>query len=332
MNAATPAHAQLIEDIDISEPVAAGDEHFARDLIAGLSCAQKQVPSRYFYDGQGSDLFEQITRLPEYYPTRAEIEILRANAGAMAGDFEAGAALIEFGSGSSRKTEILLEAFTDLTAYVPIDVSADALQDAQARLGRRFPRLRVVPIQGDFTTMETWPGLTHLHKRIGFFPGSTIGNFTAAQAKSLLQRLARLLGPGSRLIIGVDLVKDRDVLLRAYDDASGVTARFNLNVLAHANRRFGAVVDLDSFEHRALYNEAEQRIEMHLVSKASQTVMLLGRAFHLAAKETIRTELSHKYTLTRFGRLATEAGWQPTRAWQDRAGLFSVHELIARVD
>lgn len=315
------------ENAETRETFSADDDRFAQDLIAGLSREVKRVPSRYFYDARGSDLFEQITQLPEYYPTRTEIGILENNARDIAHHVGAQAVLVEFGSGSSRKTEILLETIADLRAYVSIDVSMEALKNARARLGRRFPALHLIPLPADFTTIEGLPKLPANCTTIGFFPGSTIGNFELQEAKELLDRFGRLLGPASRLIVGVDLEKDLNVLLRAYNDAAGVTAQFNLNLLAHANRRFGDVFDLDAFEHRAIYNAEKSRIEMHLVSKRAHSVSVFGRTFHFANGETLRTELSHKYTLERFARLAAGAGWRCERVWLDEEKLFSVQAL-----
>lgn len=316
------AHGQFTRNADET-----ADARFAHDLIFGLSLRQKQLPSNYFYDSQGSQLFEQITRLPEYYPTRTEIAILEKNAQDIVRHVAPKAMMVEFGSGSSRKTEILLDAIPELAAYVPIDVSLDALEDARARLARRFPSLPVKPLQGDFTTLTSLPGLVDEPPRIGFFPGSTIGNFAPEQATALLARFGWILGRESRLIIGVDLVKDRDVLLRAYDDAAGVTAAFNLNLLAHANRRFGDIFDLNAFTHRATYNERESRIEMYLVSKTAQEITLFGHTIRFGEGETLRTELSHKYTLEHFAQLAANAGWHRERVWLDDEKRFSVQAL-----
>lgn len=327
MSRAGAVRRAFVDVVELLDALDEADQRFARDLMTGLSCAQKEVPSRYFYDRQGSELFEQITGLPEYYPTRAEMEILKDNCADIARGIGKRTLLVEFGSGSSRKTEILLAALGDVAAYVPIDVSSDALQEACARLRRRFVDLDVVPVVGDFTTMDVLQPLGVEGTRTGFFPGSTIGNFSPDDARALLARLGRLLGRGSKLVVGADLVKDREVLVRAYDDAAGVTARFNLNLLAHANRRFGEIFDLDAFGHRAVYNEEKSRIEMHLVSKRAQSVTMFGHTFHFAKGETVRTELSHKYTVASFQRLAAEAGWHWNRAWFDKARLFSVHEL-----
>lgn len=305
-----------------------GDMGFASAVLEGLASPQKHLPCAYFYDARGSRLFEDITRLPEYYPTRTELKILEANVDAMAAGLRPGSVLIEYGSGSSRKTEVLL-ARLDLAAYVPIDVSASALFEAKDRLAKKYPKLRVAPIVGDFRARLSLPDDLAGRPRVGFFPGSTIGNFAPEDAARLLRDMAESLGSGARLIIGVDLRKDPRRLIPAYDDAAGVTAAFNKNLLVRANRELGADFDLDRFAHRAVFNESESRIEMHLVSEADQIVSLLGRDFAFRAGETIHTENSHKYTPQSFHALAGRAGWRPAHVWTDADGLFSVHELVA---
>jgi len=301
---------------------------FADAVIHGLSQRRKSLPSRYFYDAEGSRLFEAITRLPEYYLTRTETAILAAHASDIAQGVPAGSVLIEFGSGSSRKTEILLDAMADLAAYVPVDVSADALAAAQQRLASRFPDLDVRPVEADFSHPVAVPRDLSGRPRLGFFPGSTIGNLETHEAQRLLAALRSTLAPGGRLILGVDLVKDEDTLLRAYNDAAGVTAAFNLNLLGRINRTFGPVFDLSAFAHEAIYNVREARIEMHLVSRRPQVVRLMGETFRFAAGETIHTENSHKYTFAGVRELARKAGWRPGRTWTDDARLFSVYELL----
>lgn len=300
---------------------------FARALVSGLSQPRKAIPSRFFYDERGSELFEQITRLPEYYLTRAETAILRAHAGDIAARIPADAAMIEFGSGSSLKTELLLDRLPFVTAYVPIDISPTALAAAEARLATRRPHLRVVSLLGDFTETITLPSELEDVAKVGFFPGSTIGNFSPEEARLLLGKMADALGRGGRLIIGVDLKKDRDVLLRAYDDPAGVTAAFNLNLLERANRELKTRFDVRAFAHRATYDEASGRIEMHLESRTSQRVSALGRAFEFGAGELVHTENSHKYTVAEFQSLAARAGWRAEQVWFDPDRLFSVHAL-----
>ena len=302
---------------------------FADAALRGLGAAQKTLPCQYFYDARGSHLFEQITEVPEYYPTRTEIGILSDCVEEIVAATPAGSVLIEFGSGSSRKTEILLGAFDKLAAYVPIDVSASALAGASLRLAARFPSLHVHPVVGDFCAALGLPEELSGRPRIGFFPGSTIGNFQPAEAIGLLGRMGEMLGSGARLIIGVDLRKDLSALLPAYNDAAGVTAAFNKNLLVRANRELGADFDVDAFAHEAVFNAAESRIEMHLVSQQAQIVSLLGKSFAFRPGETIHTENSHKYTIEAFRTLARAAHWSAHRVWTDANRLFSVHELVA---
>ena len=301
---------------------------FADAAILGLSQPQKTLPCEYFYDERGSVLFEQITTLPEYYPTRTEIGILQGCVREIVAGTPNGSVLIEFGSGSSRKTEILLAALDKLAAYVPVDVSSSALEDAQRRLAERFPSLRVHPIVGDFRDALKLPDDIAERPRLGFFPGSTIGNFQPEAAVDLLARMAEILGPRGRLIIGADLRKESAILVPAYDDAAGVTAAFNKNLLVRANRELGADFDLDSFAHEAVFNNAKSRVEMHLVSRRAQAVTLLGRRFMFRPGETIHTENSHKYSPADFDALAERAGWRPSRTWTDAGELFSVREIV----
>jgi dimethylhistidine N-methyltransferase len=300
---------------------------FASDVIAGLSAPHKHLPCKYFYDARGSELFEEITRLEEYYPTRVETAILREHARSMAAPAGPGAVLVEFGSGSSRKTELLLGALDRPRAYVPIDVSESALRGAKQRLAECMPALDVIPALGDFCNGVTLPADLLSRQLTGFFPGSTIGNFDPPAAVTLLQHFARLLGSGARCIIGVDLEKNVQRLIGAYNDAKGVTAEFNLNILARINRELGGDFDLARFRHVAIYDQQRRRIEMHLVSRAPHMVNVLGRVFHFEAGETIHTENSYKYSVDRFRGMAREAGWEPTQVWLDRGNDFSVHEL-----
>jgi dimethylhistidine N-methyltransferase len=301
---------------------------FERDIIDGLSRRQKSIPSRYFYDDTGSELFEKITELPEYYPTRVETSILLRHAAEMTDGIADDGILIELGSGSSRKTEILLDAAPRLAAYVAIDVSAAALADAALRIRARYPTLEVRPVQSDFMQSIPVPRDLARHRKLGFFPGSTIGNFEDDQAVKFLCDLSHAFSDGDRLIIGADLIKDEDVLLRAYDDTAGVTAAFNLNLLARINRTYGPIFDLNTFRHRAVFNRQRSRIEMHLVSTEKQVVRFRGHIFRFDRGETIHTESSHKYTLESFRKLADRAGWHPRSTWTDDEALFSVHELV----
>jgi len=298
---------------------------FAADVIAGLSVKPKRLPPKYFYDAAGSALFERITRLPEYYPTRSELELLGRYAPAIAAQFPPGSAMIEFGSGSSRKARILLGAAASVAAYIPVDISGEYLQQDVAQVRRDFPHLATYPVVADFTTLTKLPAEIAALPRVGFFPGSTIGNFEPHEAAAFLRHAGRMLGAGSVFVVGVDLVKATEVLYRAYNDAEGVTAKFNLNVLGRINRELGADFDLAAFEHHAFYNAERNRIEMHLASTRRQKVRLCGATIEFRAGETIHTENSYKYTIDSFQALAHGSGWSPLAAWTD--GLFAVHAL-----
>jgi len=313
----------------LPDALAPSDLDFAASVIEGLSSARKSLPCRFFYDARGSELFEEITRLPEYYPTRAETSILEAHGAEMARSVPEGAVLVEFGSGSSRKTEILLRNLQALVAYVPVDVSPSALQNAKQRLGARFPALMVRPLLGDFARPVTFPEDLAKHHKLGFFPGSTIGNFAPADARRLLGAMRDMLATEGRLIVGVDLKKDARALIRAYNDAQGVTAAFNLNLLARINRELEGTFDLASFRHEAIYDPREGRVEMHLVSMKDQAARIKDLWFRFHADETIHTENSYKYSVGQFQDLARAAGWRSGRVWLDRGNLFSVHELIS---
>jgi len=300
---------------------------FVQAVLAGLQGVPKSIPSRFFYDAKGSDLFEQITELEEYYPTNAEIALLRDHAADIAALAGPHVSLVEFGSGSSRKTDRLIEALPALASYVPIDISDAALAGAVSRLRGRFPWLRVMPLHGDFNARLELPKPVRPQKKLGFFPGSTIGNFTRDEARDFLKSCRGLLGASAAFVIGVDLKKDLDLLLPAYNDRLGVTAAFNLNLLARVNRELGGTFDPSRFAHDAIYNEADGRIEMHLRSLAAQEVQVLDEVFAFAEDETIHTENSHKYTVAEFQALARSAGWEPREVWTGKAGLFSLHYL-----
>ena len=296
---------------------------FAVDVIAGLTAKPKRLPSKYFYDLAGSALFERITQLPEYYPTRCELALLHENAPAIASLFPPTCALIEFGAGSSKKARILLGAAATVEAYVPLDISGDFLKQDAAQLRRDFPRLAVHPVVADFTQGFEVPSAIARLPRVGFFPGSTIGNFELHEAAKFMRHAGQALGEGAVLVIGVDLIKDAAVLCPAYNDAEGVTAKFNLNLLARINRELGANFDLAAFEHHACYNRTQNRIEMHLASLKRQKVRVNGKAINFRLGETIHTENSYKYTIEGFKALAYGAGWSPLSVWSD--GLFSLH-------
>lgn len=298
---------------------------FAADVIAGLTATPKQLPPKYFYDSIGSALFDRITHVPEYYPTRRELALLEEHAAAMASLFPAGCVLVELGSGSSKKARILLSAAASVEAYVPVDISGDSLEPDAAELRHDFPALAVYPLVADFTSAFDLPARIAALPRVGFFPGSTIGNFEPCEAARFLRHVGRLLGAGAVFLVGVDLVKDVELLHRAYNDADGVTAQFNLNLLARINRELGANFDLAAFEHRAFYNGERNRIEMHLASSKRQKVNVNGATIEFRAGETIHTENSYKYTIDSFQALAHTSGWSALDVWSD--GLFSVHAL-----
>ena len=313
-------------------PPAASDAErgFAADVLDGLQADAKQLPPKYFYDQRGSELFERITTLPEYYPTRTEIGILESNAAALAKLIPADAAVVEFGAGSAAKTRILLDAAPQVSAYVPVDISGEFLAGTAARLQQDRPDLRVLPVEADFTIPFALPGALGTRPRVGFFPGSTIGNFEPHEANTLLRHAAKMLGPGALFIVGVDLVKDPEVLSAAYDDSAGVTAAFNLNLLARINRELGGDFKLDNFRHCAFYNQDKRRIEMHLVSLARQKVRVSGKAIDFRRGETIHTENSYKYTVELFLSHASGAGWANVATWLDERNYFSVIALRAR--
>jgi dimethylhistidine N-methyltransferase len=300
---------------------------FAADVIGDLSQHPKRLSPKYFYDATGSELFEQITRLPEYYPTRTELSILRDRGQAISAIVPKGAALVEFGAGATTKVRLLLSECA-FDAYVPVDISGDFLKAQADVLSEDFPRLDVYPVAADFTTPFALPDPVVAMPKVGFFPGSTLGNFEPHEACAFLRSARDILGQGSQMVIGVDLEKDERVLYEAYNDKAGVTARFNLNVLHRINRELGGNFDLSAFTHRAVYNRERHRIEMHLISRRAQTVRVLGRSFTFRAGETIHTENSYKYSLERFTALARGSGWTPRESWTDSAGMFSVHALV----
>jgi dimethylhistidine N-methyltransferase len=316
---------RVVQPAFVTAGSSAPADPFAADVIAGLTAKPKRLLPKYFYDAAGSALFDRITGLPEYYPTRCELAVLQNNAPAIASLFPPGCALIEFGAGSSRKARILLGAAATVEAYVPVDISGDFLQQDTAQLRRDFPRLRVQPVVADFTEKLDLPSGIVVLPRVGFFPGSTIGNFEPHEACNFMRHAADMLGTGAVLVIGVDLVKDATILYRAYNDADGVTAKFNLNLLTRINRELGADFDLSSFEHHAFYNSEQSRIEMHLASKRRQKVRVSGATIDFRAGETIHTENSYKYTVESFQALARGSGWSPLKVWSD--GMFAVHAL-----
>jgi dimethylhistidine N-methyltransferase len=304
-------------------------DRFHDDVIAGLSRPQKSLPPKYFYDARGCALFEAICELPEYYLTRAELALMRAHVPDMARRLGPRCVLIEYGSGNGRKTRMLIEALRPV-AYLPIDIARAQLNATAAEIAREFPRLRVVAVCADYSRPLALPGLDGLRarRRVIYFPGSTIGNLTPPEAADFLAGARALLGAGGGLLIGVDLKKDPARLHAAYNDALGVTADFNLNLLARINRELGADFDFAAFRHRAFYDEAGGRIEMHLESVRAQTVTIGGRAIAFRAGETIHTENSCKYSVREFQELAAGAGLAPVECWLDPERLFGVHYLV----
>lgn len=292
------------------------DRAFRADVLAGLKQRQKAVPARWFYDDAGSRLFEEITRLPEYYPTRAETQILQARSADFAQLIGAGCAVVEFGSGSSVKTPLLLGAI-EPAAYVPLDISGDFLRASARDLAAKFPGLPVYPVEADFMKQVALPEEICGNPKLGFFPGSTIGNMVPASAVDLLRAMRSTLGVGSQLLIGMDLIKDRAILQAAYDDAAGVTAQFNLNLLARINRELDGDIPLDNFRHVALWNDDMARIEMHLEAMQDLAFTVSGQHFAMQAGETIHTENSHKFSRRSGNALLLAGGWTPVKRWLD---------------
>jgi dimethylhistidine N-methyltransferase len=297
---------------------------FRNDVVAGLARTPKSIPPKWFYDARGSELFEAICELPEYYPTRTETALLARIAPQIAASLPAGAALIELGSGASAKTRLILDAAPQIGAYVPVDISASALQAAAAAIARDYPALSVQPLARDFTEGGELPAGIRERPRVGFFPGSTIGNFDPDEAVRLLSQARSMLGEEGLFILGADLVKEPAVMVAAYADAAGVTAAFNKNLLARINRELQGDFDLDQFDHRAIWNAVESRMEMHLVSRVDQTVRATGQAFHFAAHEGLHTENSYKFTVEDVTGLARRAGWRLTQRWISPPPAFAV--------
>lgn len=299
------------------------DRAFRTDVLAGLSEAQKAIPARWLYDDAGSRLFEDITRIPEYYPTRAETEILERRGDEFARLIGPGRAVVEFGSGSSVKTPLLLRAINPV-AYVPLDISGDFLRAAAADLAGQFPALPIHPVEADFMRKVALPDDVAPISKLGFFPGSTIGNMVARTAVDLLRVMRETLGESAQLLIGMDLIKDRAVLEAAYDDAGGVTARFNLNLARRINRELAGTIPVEELRHVARWNDDFARIEMHLEAKREIEFEIAGRGFTMARGETIHTENSHKFDQRSSATLLLAGGWTPVHRWTDAAGRFSL--------
>ncbi len=299
------------------------DTAFRADVLDGLSQQQKAIPARWLYDDAGSQLFEDITQLPEYYPTRAETEILQTRSGEFAELIGEGRAVVEFGSGSSVKTPLLLSAIAP-SAYVPLDISGDFLRAAAADLAEKFPGLPVYPVEADFMRQVELPSAVADQPKLGFFPGSTIGNMVARTAVDLLRNMRETLGVGAQLLIGMDLIKDEEVLVAAYDDAAGVTAEFNYNLVRRINRELNGDIPLDTLSHEARWNDDNARIEMHLVAGGDIAFSVDGQDFTMRAGETIHTENSHKFNRRTANMLLLAGGWEPQARWLDRGGQFSL--------
>lgn len=303
------------------------DPAFRADVLRGLARRHKAIPARWFYDMRGSQLFEAITQLPEYYPTRTETALLHAHAADVAERAGANATVVEFGSGSSIKTRILLASMPSAT-YVPIDICGEFLDEACADLRERFPHLRIAPVAADFTRPVRLPVEREGQAMLGFFPGSTIGNLTPSAAVDLLRSMRGTLGEGAHLLIGIDRVKDTGRLVSAYDDARGVTALFNLNLLQRVNRELDGTIPVSEFRHVARWNEGASRIEMHLEARRALRFEVAGRSFAIEGGETIHTENCHKYRPGEMRVLLAAGGWHELEHWTDPAGDFSL--VLAR--
>jgi len=298
------------------------------EIVDGLSAAQKQISPKYFYDERGSQLFDEITRLPEYYLTNTELGIMRDNIGEIVELVGKQASLIEFGSGSSLKTRVLLEHLSELAAYVPVDISDEHLHASASEIRGEFPHIDVLPVVADFTKQFELPTPMVMPLRnVIYFPGSTIGNFEHDIAMDLLRVMYHEAGKNGALLIGVDLQKDPNIIENAYNDSAGVTAEFNLNMLQHLNRDYGANFDVDEFSHSANYDPDEGRVVIELISQSDQTFEIADTAFEIADGEAILTEYSHKYSLDGFATMASEAGFEVEKVWTDREKLFSVQFL-----
>lgn len=306
------------------------DLNLLEEIFSGLSESPKRLPSKLFYDEEGSKLFDQICKLEEYYPTRTELMLMKEKIEEISSVIEPGTLLIEFGSGSSLKTRILLRALKDLAGYIPIDISEEHLLKTAEDLEERFPLLDIYPVASDYTNDIDLPQInSKVARKVAYFPGSTIGNFTNSEAKEFLELVAGLCGSGGGLLIGIDRLKDRNVLFNAYNDSKGITEKFNKNILLHLNNEFGFDFNPDNFDHHAPFNEENSRIEMHLVSLCDQVFSSEGREFEIKEGEYLLTEYSHKYTLENF-RLLTEKHFNIENEWTDDKGWFSIFYLSVK--
>jgi dimethylhistidine N-methyltransferase len=309
------------------EPESGDDQ---KEILSGLARDPKEISPKYFYDEAGSELFEEICEQPEYYPTRTEFGIMRDHIDDIATSIGPNASIIEFGSGASVKTRLLLESVPELAAYVPVDISREHLASTAAALACEYPDIEVLPVCADFTRPFELPVPSRMPDRnVVFFPGSTIGNFSTREAIALMRVMREQAKDNGALLIGVDLEKPSDILEPAYNDAAGVTAEFNLNLLTRLNREYGANFEPESFEHLAIYDEEHHRIEMRLISLADQSVEMGGETFDFDAGEYIVTEHSHKYSLERFAAMATKSGFEQQKCLTDDNELFSVQFLVA---
>jgi dimethylhistidine N-methyltransferase len=308
-------------------------QQFCQEVVEGLSGASKSLPCKYFYDQRGSHLFDQICELEEYYLTRTELAIMRRFADEIGQQIGPGAMLVEYGSGSSTKTRILLDHLPDIVAYAPVDISEEHLFRTARQLATDYPHIEVLPVSADFTKEFELPNSVRktTHSAV-YFPGSTIGNFEPNHALQLLQRIAPLCGTGGGLLIGIDLQKDLSVIEAAYNDSRGVTDEFNLNILHHINRELTADFDVKQFRHLAFYNSEQGRVEIYIVSTRDQDVTVGGRTFHFSAEERIHTEYSHKYTIAGFAELAAQAGLTLRKSWTDERNFFAVLHFAVRDD
>jgi dimethylhistidine N-methyltransferase len=304
-------------------------DSFLEEVLEGLQKPVREIPSKFFYDERGSQLFEQITQLEEYYLTRTEVNILRENIDQIVACIGHGSMLIEYGSGSSDKTRILLDNLPDLSAYVPIDISKDHLMNSAGRIAVNYPDLEVLPVAADYNDSSFSIPLSSksVSHRVVYYPGSTIGNFHPDESVAFLERIGKVCGSGGELLLGVDLKKDPAILHSAYNDRAGVTAQFNINILRRINNELGGDFQLDQWKHRAIYNERAGRIEMHLVSLKNQVVHLAGARIEFNAGETIWTESSYKYSVEQFKGLSAQAGFEVSKVWTDPKRLFSVQYL-----
>ena len=319
-----PAEAVRLHDLHPSTDDIRGD------VLAGLGRRPRRLPSKYFYDDRGSDLFEAICEQPEYYLTRAELALMRAHIDDITATLGADVQLVEYGSGSGIKTRLLLGHLDEPVAYVPVEISRSALMDSVGHLGARYPQVEMLPVCADFTqSLELPKPERRAKRRVIYFPGSTIGNFEAREAVTLLQHMREEMGRDGAALVGVDLVKDREVIEAAYNDAAGVTADFTLNMLARFNRELRADFDLSAFHHQARYNSMAERIETHIVSEREQDVHVAGETFHFRSDEATLVEYSCKYSPASFARLAAKAGLRVQKVWTDPDGLFSLQCLVA---